>query len=222
MQIKIEGGTPADFQARLESILCAEDSVLDPSDAAALAKTLTQQLGVRSDLINEFPFRVRTVDLLIHNTADAEDEIHELLSNLCDDNPDVVVEWAGHQPTREISGPAARKHFESEVEYPDEGDPRLDALVPPHERVACVVRSPFSYHHETVDDLIEEIADKTSVHLPEEVIFRGGDGIYYSAVVDVVVRPTSFAQAAEAVKAWNHEAGRDFDLPQPLPQWQRG
>ena len=55
MQVKVEGGTVADFQDRLEALLSAEDGVLDPSDAAALAETLTQRLGVRSDLINRKP-----------------------------------------------------------------------------------------------------------------------------------------------------------------------
>ena len=50
MQIKIEGGTAADFQARLAALLSAEDSILDPSDAAALAKTLTQKLDAMGEL----------------------------------------------------------------------------------------------------------------------------------------------------------------------------
>lgn len=94
------------------------------------------------------------------------------------------------------------------------------AIKPPHERVACVVRSPFGCNHTTIDEVIREVADKVNIHLPEDVIVRGCDGIYYSVVAEITVRRTPYAQAAEAVKGWNQEAGRDFDLPAPQPQWQ--
>jgi hypothetical protein len=218
MQIEIKGGSAADLRERIEAILSRENGILDPDDAGSLAGVIVKQLGVRGELQNEFPFRVKTVDILIHNTAEAEDSILDLLSGLRDDNPDVVVEWAASDLSREIGGPAAVKRFESDVEYPDKGDPRLDPLVPRHERVKCVLRTAFGQNHTDVKSLVGEILETIWTDLPDDVVFLAEDGTYYAARAEVVVKRLPYADAVEAVKKWN----ADFEpsLPAPRSQWQ--
>jgi hypothetical protein len=202
---------------------------LKPQAANNLAEILITDLGLEEKpLSNPFPFRVYPVEFLTPSADDAtvHSELCDMLSGLRDDHPEVIVEWRMAGESRLCSGPLARDIFDSDVEYPDKGDPRLADVIPPQLTISCVVQpGNLQASYSNLNEIVEaakDLAEKHEAHeiLGGPVMFCSGTGRYYLLTLEPVVRPAPYAQAAEAVKEWNRQENPGIQLPNPQPQWQ--